>query len=288
MTVVSPSMHANIHVCTSLNLLSLIPLHRRPGYYVCRGPKYGKSREKVIKAEMLDLRLADTVTNIVVPTFDMNMMVPVTFSSFKNNEERLLRYKLSDVCIATTAAPTYFRPYPMQGRVGDLNLVDGGIVANNPTMMAVAAVERQIVNGDKDFSRVPATDQDDLKTGFKKYLILSIGTQYNRGTGKYTAARAERLGKIGWARPAIKMLCCASEFTVNYNIAVFLRSQGDPDNYLRIQATVRNNTLPLNTHARPEYVFPNNSVYVNYCVYTSRMGHSMTKRCHWTPLRKKI
>jgi patatin-like phospholipase/acyl hydrolase len=44
---------------------------------------------------------------------------------------------LSDVCIATSAAPTYlpahyFETKDPSGKVREFNLIDGGIAANNP------------------------------------------------------------------------------------------------------------------------------------------------------------
>ena len=45
--------------------------------------------------------------------------------------------KLSDICISTSAAPTYFPAYyftnqDIKGNVREFNLIDGGVAANNP------------------------------------------------------------------------------------------------------------------------------------------------------------
>lgn len=45
--------------------------------------------------------------------------------------------KLSDICIATSAAPTYlpahyFETMDPEGNVREFNLIDGGVAANNP------------------------------------------------------------------------------------------------------------------------------------------------------------
>ncbi|CAL4979510.1 unnamed protein product [Urochloa decumbens] len=249
-------------------------------------PKYdSKALHQVIRREMDDLMLSDTVTSIVVPTFDVSLLAPVIFSSFKNDPRSLINQQLSDVCIATTAAPTFFQPHPVDGRPTGkdrqphkLHLVDGGVVANNPTLVAIAAIENQIAHENSDFVPVVANnpnmaatqdEEDDVakcyydkidfqdgtdshispdinpgvskrrvpSEGFKRYLILSIGTQHKRGTGEYSVKKIKKKGKIMWAKPAIDMLSCASEFLVNFNVAIFFQSQGDPDNYLRIQAT---------------------------------------------------
>lgn len=49
----------------------------------------------------------------------------------------ILDAALSDICIGTSAAPTYFPAHyfsnqDTHGSVRDFNLVDGGVAANNP------------------------------------------------------------------------------------------------------------------------------------------------------------
>jgi patatin-like phospholipase/acyl hydrolase len=39
---------------------------------------------------------------------------------------------LSDVCIATSAAPCYFPPHRLTASAKEFHLVDGGVAANNP------------------------------------------------------------------------------------------------------------------------------------------------------------
>jgi len=40
--------------------------------------------------------------------------------------------KLSDICIGTSAAPTYLPPYYFENDGTEFNLVDGGVAATNP------------------------------------------------------------------------------------------------------------------------------------------------------------
>lgn len=46
--------------------------------------------------------------------------------------------QLSDICIGTSAAPTYFPGYyfenHQQGESEEFNLIDGGVAANNPVI----------------------------------------------------------------------------------------------------------------------------------------------------------
>lgn len=58
---------------------------------------------------------------------------------------------LSDICIATSAAPTYlpahyFQTEDKQGGVREFNLVDGGVAANNPVAEIFPESSRWIVH----------------------------------------------------------------------------------------------------------------------------------------------
>lgn len=73
-------------------------------------PKYdGKFLHKKIEDLTGKLTLADTLTKILLPTFDVSSLNPMFFSSYENKRE--VKPKLSDVCIATSAALTYFPPH---------------------------------------------------------------------------------------------------------------------------------------------------------------------------------
>ena len=51
---------------------------------VLTGPKYdGKYLHKLIRKELGDTKLHQTLTNLVVPTFDIKKLQPTIFSSFQ-------------------------------------------------------------------------------------------------------------------------------------------------------------------------------------------------------------
>lgn len=45
--------------------------------------------------------------------------------------------KLSDICIGTSAAPTYLPPYYFENDGTEFNLVDGGVAACNPVIIMI-------------------------------------------------------------------------------------------------------------------------------------------------------
>jgi patatin-like phospholipase/acyl hydrolase len=103
-----------------------------------RGPKYdGNFLHSIVKEKLGDTRLHQTLTNIVIPTFDIKRLQPTIFSSYKVKNNPLTDALLSDICIGTSAAPTYlpahyFETKDPSGKVREFNLIDGGVAANNP------------------------------------------------------------------------------------------------------------------------------------------------------------
>ncbi|KAJ0599604.1 putative patatin-like phospholipase domain, Acyl transferase/acyl hydrolase/lysophospholipase [Helianthus annuus] len=103
--------------------------------------------------------------------------------------------KLSDICIATSAAPTYLPPHEFktfhEGETNEFNLVDGGVAANNPTLIAMGEIAKQLIRKNRDF-HLPQS------LGYRRYLVISIGTGECKIDGKYTASEASKWGFFGW------------------------------------------------------------------------------------------
>ncbi|KAI3437384.1 uncharacterized protein J3R85_005365 [Psidium guajava] len=102
------------------------------------GPKYdGKKLRSIVKDRLGDTALRQTLTNIVIPTFDIKNLQPVIFSTRDAKANPLENVRLADVCIGTSAAPMYFPAHYFEtrdesGKTNKFNLIDGGVAANNP------------------------------------------------------------------------------------------------------------------------------------------------------------
>ncbi|KAG6387910.1 hypothetical protein SASPL_153105 [Salvia splendens] len=199
------------------------------------GPKYdGKYLQGLTREILGQTRLHQTLTNVVIPSFDINYMQPTIFSSY---QVKNLGYKdalLSDICIATSAAPTYFPPHSFtnaddSGRSWDFNLIDGGLAANNPTLVAMSEV---VSRSDDLFPTDPLNCTN--------VLVISLGT----GSAKkedYTAKMASKWGVLGWllqrnSTPIIDIYNQASAHMVDYFLSTVFHAQTCQQNYLRIQA----------------------------------------------------
>jgi patatin-like phospholipase/acyl hydrolase len=78
--------------------------------------------------------LGDFMTRLCIPSFDGKNSEVYVFKTPHHTDYKYDRFqRMVDVGLATSAAPSYFQPVKQDG----YTLVDGGVWANNPTMLAV-------------------------------------------------------------------------------------------------------------------------------------------------------
>ncbi|KAK2657442.1 hypothetical protein Ddye_010494 [Dipteronia dyeriana] len=197
------------------------------------GSKYdGKSLHKVIENKLNNTRLHQTVTNVVIPAFDIKKLHPTLFSSYKLRSNPVLDAKLSDICIGTSAAPTYFPAYYFTNQDREFNLIDGGVVANDPTLVAISEVMKQITKENPDFTSIEPLN-------YKRLLVISIGTGSKKSGEKYNVEMASKWGVISWLywKKSTPLIDCYQEAIgdmVNYHISVVFQALHSEKNYLRI------------------------------------------------------
>lgn len=97
--------------------------------------KYSRESLKRAVSEVLqDKKIRDCKTRLLIPAYNLEERSARVFKT--PHSEDLYVDKdilLEDIIMATTAAPLYFQPYKMDGGV----YIDGGVIANNPSFMAV-------------------------------------------------------------------------------------------------------------------------------------------------------
>ncbi|KAI3437371.1 Patatin [Psidium guajava] len=212
------------------------------------GPKYnGQYLHKLIRKLLGTTRLQDSLTGLVIPTFDIKKLEPVFFSSYEVSKHKFLDAQLSDICIGTSAAPTYFPAHYFKtedtdGQAHEFNLIDGGIVANNPTLVAISEVTNQVLKEDPYFFNIkPPVD-------YTRLLVISLGTGSDTSEIKFDAKKASKWGLFCWlyedgTSPLIDAYSQGSSDLVDYlNSVVFKASQSE-NNYLRINVDNLKGTL---------------------------------------------
>ncbi|KAK9109152.1 hypothetical protein Sjap_017212 [Stephania japonica] len=206
---------------------------------IVMGPKYdGKYLRGLLNKLLKDLKLHQTLTNVVIPTFDIKQLQPIVFSSYKVKKSLDTDARLADICISTSAAPTYlpahyFKTQDKDKNTLEFNLIDGGVAANNPTLVAISEVTKQVFGADPDFDKIEPLD-------YARYLVISLGTGTAKVEEKYNAQMAAKWGLLGWlvkgaSHPLIDVFVQATADIVDFHIGVIFQALQCPQNYLRIQ-----------------------------------------------------
>ncbi|KAK2992289.1 hypothetical protein RJ640_020282 [Escallonia rubra] len=211
----------------------------RPGYD-------GEHLHNIIRKYLGKTTLGQTLTNVVIPTFDIKRNHPTIFSSHK--DPSLDDVLLSDICIGTSAAPMYLPPYYFKannysGLVRRFNIIDGGVAANNPTLIAIC----EMMND--ELSPRKATDC--------KLLVLSLGTGTARRHKKYKACEAAKWGAVKWlashgSSPLVNFFAQASSAMQDIYILTILRAFESEDYYYRIQDETLSDNLASMDRATKE------------------------------------
>ncbi|XP_027906811.1 patatin-2-Kuras 4-like isoform X2 [Vigna unguiculata] len=155
----------------------------RPG----NGPMFDGEFALNLTRELLkDTRINQTLTHVVITSFDIKTQKPVIFSNYKLENVPHLNGLLSDILMSSTAAPTILPPYYFENDGVEFNMADGGIAANNPTRATVSEVVQQ--NEDSEI------------------LVLSLGT------GTVNSSNTSGIDFIGGAAASMTEYYVASLF----------------------------------------------------------------------------
>lgn len=161
--------------------------------------------------------LAESRVPLAVPAYDLcNDDVHLFRTRHAPNLRRDQHELMVDVALATTAAPTYLPAHPLRG----LRLIDGGMWANNPTMVAV-------VEAISVFGRDPAD-----------VSVLSVGTTISTG------ARRRRLdsgGLLSWSADALELVLRGQSVTAHNHACLLIGK----DKVLRVNPQVQAHELRL-------------------------------------------
>ncbi|XP_028240801.1 patatin-like protein 1 [Glycine soja] len=192
-------------------------------FYEC--PKInGEVLHDITRKILKETRLNKTLTNVVIPTFDERKIKPVIFSNYKLKTETYLNAKLSDICIGTSAAPTYLPPHQFQNDGVQFDLVDGAMSANNPALVAVSEVIQH--------------------NEHKEILLLSLGTGTIKAEEKLSGFFDDLLDDLYDDLCGLKWLASSrnvfyealySTNMIHYYLATVFPGVLPADNYLRIE-----------------------------------------------------
>lgn len=151
-----------------------------------RRPKYPSSGMRRFLSERFgDLQLAEARRLLMLVTYDITRRRPFVFCSARAVESAAKNFRVSDACLATTAAPTYFPAAAIESLAGaERHFVDGGVCSNDPMLPA-------FVEADKEFPGRPV-------------LMVSLGT--GNLTDPLGIRGTRRWGAVRWATQILDVL----------------------------------------------------------------------------------
>jgi len=163
-------------------------LHELADLHGLSGAEYdNRNLESILKSLFGSTRLGQLAKKVLVPSFQLDnqapqagkrMWKPKFFHNFPGPDSDGNELVV-DVALRTSAAPVYFPTYQVY--------IDGGVVANDPSMAALA----QAIDKDTGAQKL-----DDL-------LLFSLGTGTNP---TYIAGRDLDWGVAQWAKPLVSLM----------------------------------------------------------------------------------
>jgi patatin-like phospholipase/acyl hydrolase len=189
-----------------------------------RGPRYEQPPLRDALREVFgDRRLRDAERMLVIPSYDIDSrQVHVFRTPHSSRLVRDVNIPIVDIALATTAAPT-FLPAAV---VDSAHLVDGGIWANNPTMVAVTEAGGE------------------LGLDLRSVWVLSLGTT---SEVKPVATKLAQGGVVAWGTHMASMFVEAQSQTA-FNQAYHILGK---QNIVRINPPVAEGEFRLDL-AHPE------------------------------------
>ena len=180
-------------------------------------PKYdGQGKTDVLRHALGDARIGDGKDgkHVLVASYGIEKRVPVIIKSTNPEHTNLFAYQVAD---ASSAAPTYFPTVALNMRPDDPNgkywLIDGGVVANNPTMCAICEASRACPGMQPAHARV-----------------LSVGTGIM--TRKINGPDSRNWGSVGWFTQGHIFDILTDERVVSYQARNLLKA----GNYIRVNS----------------------------------------------------
>ena len=184
-------------------------------------PKYeAKGKQQILKDNLQTATIGDVPTDkhVLAVTYGIEQRHPVVIKSTKAEHCRLQSYQVAD---ASSAAPTYFptKELMMPPEDDEFWLVDGGVIANNPTMCAIAEARKA------------------WQVALSELRVLSVGTGFM--TRKINGAASSGWGAMQWMTKGHILDILSDERVVAYQAMTIL----DPGHYIRINSEMRQSSF---------------------------------------------
>jgi uncharacterized protein len=183
------------------------------------GSKYSNKELRQALEEIFEEKtFADSKCLLCIPSFSLTDGKAFIFK-YDHQEGSLCRdnkTKYVEVALATSAAPTYL-PIVTINNYGNKQFVDGGVCANNPTLVGVLEALRYFVGNGKDFQRL---------------MVMSIGS-LEPSPGRKILTKHNR-SITNWNKDLIAIFSEGQASLTDYSVECLSKYCNYPFDYIRI------------------------------------------------------
>ena len=180
--------------------------------------------ETLLQQKLGTTPLSSTLTPVIATAFELESHKPYFFKSWKAQQDSNSDFLRWHVGRATSAAPVYFEPsgFGSVQKPSDIKYyIDGGVVANNPSMVAYSAAKRLYPDADNIF-----------------VMSLDTGTTHKTISGP----QARNWGITKWAVPLMDIMFSGLDAIPVYQLKQFLEhdaeAEGKHSNYVHFSTTL--------------------------------------------------
>lgn len=208
-----------------------------------RAKYHSDGREAVLREYLGNTTLLENaLTKVFITSYDTEHRMPVFFCNEGEEKTNSLDFRqiykgitMLQAGMATSAAPTYFEPYPIltdHTRNGFYSLIDGGVFANNPTSLAI--MESILASKKKAKYEVKNKNSGKKTLSLDEILVVSIGT--GSLTRAYSYKEVKDWKNFRWLEPLINIVMDGQSEAIGCQLDQFLPdAESDPKQYYRFQ-----------------------------------------------------
>ena len=229
--------------------------------------KYDATRLEALLLDYFgDTQLSEALTDVLITSYDIRTHRPWFFKSRRARRDESQDFLMREVARCTSAAPTFFEPHHLIKSIRDEKraaaLIDGGVMANNPSMCAFAEAKVMLAEeastrstrpdgtGTRSLSRWYQEEPIEASAGEnERMLIASIGTgEYNQ---EIEFEKAQRWGMIGWVQPLIDIMFIGVSYSIDFQLKQLLpKTLEDKQRYFRFQSDIEKISIDMDNVSR--------------------------------------
>jgi patatin-like phospholipase/acyl hydrolase len=206
------------------------------------GSKFPASNIEVKLLEMMDhYKMKDLIRPCLFTGYDIDKR-RVNIYTNKDKDEKYANFYVKDIIRGSTAIPAYFPPAYFNDGMDFHTIIDGGVFANNPSMVSYVEASKTIFDLDEKVQQMKPHD----------LFIISLGTGKSKKKN-FPYKKSKHFGAVKWLFPVIDIMLAGTSDVTDYEMEKLFRSYGASDNYIRINPPL-NFSSGTPTNASPENI----------------------------------